>query len=293
MSLSLFYFFTVTAVHVLMGWSFYLPYRLQRLHFTSVANMAVSAYLCGYASIEWGISFVSLLVLGTLMGALTGYLVSYAIGDAPAFTTAIVGLALISLTKIAIENSAFLGGTLGLFGIPSVAADPSMSRFRIMAVAWGSVLLVGFALFRFERSRFGLAAATIFANRDLAGTLGIDIRALAITAQTGASAIGGLAGVIYAFTMRGLFPDYFTFRYVGILMTILFVGGHTVPWGVLIATPILWGAPLLLPESVQSWRVVLYAVTLVVVLLAKPEGLVTRRTVRRVRAYLRRRPPTD
>lgn len=289
MSLTAFFYLTLTAIHVLMAWSIYLPYRVRRLHFMTVANMAASAYLGGYAATAWGWPLALVLPLGALLGCGTAVIVAPAIGDAPPFTVAIVGLTLISLTKVVIENTPALGGTLGMFGIPSILPDPGRSRVLLLLVTWGFVALVGYLIARFERSRHGIAASTAFIDRDLAESNAVDVRRLGIVLQIAGSTIAGAAGVLYAFTMRGLFPDFFTFRYVGILMTILFVGGHSVPWGVLLAAPLIWGIPLLLPESVQSWRIVIYAAILVLVVTIRPEGIVTREVVRNVSSLLHRR----
>lgn len=291
MTLSLFYYLNLTAIHILMAWSLYLPYRLRRLHFMTIANMAVSAYAAGYLAMTQGWPFAAILVVGALLSALSALVIVPAIGDAPPFTVAVVGLTLISLTKLLIENSAALGGTMGLFGIPTIMKDPTMARQVLLATTWIIVALIGWGIARFEASRWGIAASVAFIDRYLAETNAVDVRRLGIAVQIAGSTIAGVAGVLYAFTMRGLFPDFFSFRYLGILMTILFVGGHTVPWGVLVTAPVLWGIPLLLPEEAQSWRIVIYAVILVVVLMLRPEGLVTRRQLRRIGRILASRRP--
>jgi len=43
--------------------------------------------------------------------------------------------------------------------------------------------------------------------------------------------------------------------------------------------PILYGLPLLFPKEIQSWRMVIYGVILILVLVLKPEGFITRRFV--------------
>ena len=54
----------------------------------------------------------------------------------------------------------------------------------------------------------------------------------------------------------------------------------------LIAAPILYGVPLLFPPAIASWRIVIYGVLLILVLLLKPEGFVTRRLVLSVETSL-------
>jgi branched-chain amino acid transport system permease protein len=69
----------------------------------------------------------------------------------------------------------------------------------------------------------------------------------------------------------------------------LFVGGYTTQWGVVLAAPLLYGIPLLFPPEIASWRIVIYGVLLVVVLVLKPEGIITRRFVHTVETALSRR----
>lgn len=65
-------------------------------------------------------------------------------------------------------------------------------------------------------------------------------------------------------------------------MTMLFLGGYTTLWGPLLAAPILWGFPLLFPPEIQSYRVVIYGVILILILALKPEGALTRKNLRKL-----------
>jgi ABC-type branched-subunit amino acid transport system permease subunit len=62
-------------------------------------------------------------------------------------------------------------------------------------------------------------------------------------------------------------------------MTVIFVGGYATQWGSLVLAPILYGVPLLFPSAIQAWRIVIYGALLVLVLVLKPEGFITRRFV--------------
>jgi len=98
-----------------------------------------------------------------------------------------------------------------------------------------------------------------------------------------------MCGVLYGFIMGSLFPDFFTFHIIGTCMTMLFLGGYTTIWGPLIAAPILWGLPLLFPAEIQSYRIVIYGVLLIVILALKPEGAITKKTIRRITDFFRRK----
>jgi branched-chain amino acid transport system permease protein len=291
LSLPLFYYLAVSAIYILMTWSFYLPYRIGQLHFMAVANMEISAYAAALLAIGWGWPFWLVLTVGIAFSALLGFLVSLGIGSAPCFSVVIVGFTVMYLAKTVIENTPALGGPLGIFNIPKVLESSSGNRAFLLAVLLGFVFVVGFLIYRFDRSSLGRAASSIFVDRNLAVSLGIDIKKVGMFLQTWSSALGGLSGVLFAFVMRGISPNHFTFSIVGTCMTMLFVGGYTTMWGPLILAPLLWGFPLILPESLQSWNIVVYGVLLIVVLLIKPEGLIRRPLVARIENLFRNRSP--
>ena len=85
--------------------------------------------------------------------------------------------------------------------------------------------------------------------------------------------------MLYGFIYKSFHLDYFTFHLVGILMTVIFVGGYSTLWGTVLAAPVLYGVPLLFPPEVASWRIVIYGALLILVLVLKPEGFITTRFV--------------
>ncbi|MBI9104820.1 MAG: branched-chain amino acid ABC transporter permease [Spirochaetales bacterium] len=282
MSLPLFYYLAITAIYILVSWAIYLPYRVGQLHFMTVANMAISAYFAAVAVQQWNWPFIPVLIVSVGIGALFGFLVAQGIGDAPCFAVVIVGFTLIYLTKTVVENTEFLGAAFGLFNIPKILDKSKDNRMFLLILSYAFVFISGFFIFRFDRSKLGRAASTVFVDKQLAASLGVNTKRMGIILQTSSSALGALAGVLYLFIMRAISPNHFTFHLVGICMTMLFVGGYTTQWGVLLSAPALWGMPLLFPEGLQSWKVVIYGVLLITILVIKPEGIVTRQLLRKV-----------
>jgi branched-chain amino acid transport system permease protein len=277
--LPLYYFLANAAINVLMSWAMYLPYRVAHLHFITVANMAISGYLAGYLVGTLHVPFGWALLAGIAVAGLIGYLVSLFIGDAPTFAVVIVGFTFIYITRTVIENLKAVGGTLGIFGLPGIAATAEGHRWAVLGILFGLLVVVGFLIYRFDHSRLGRAASAVFTDKDLASSLGADAKRLGMLVQTFSCTIAGACGVLYAFIYKSLHPDFFTFQLVGICMTVIFVGGYATQWGSLVVAPILYGVPMLLPSAVQAWRIVIYGVALILVLVLKPEGFVTRRFV--------------
>jgi len=271
----LYYFLGFTAIYILMGWALYLPYRVGQLHFLIVACMAVTAYFGGFAAREWGLPFVLILIGGIFIGAMIAFIFSLAIGKAPCFTVVIVGLTSVFIVKTIIENWRLLGGTVGFFHIPTVN--------NLLPIIYIFLFVVGFLIYKIDHSRLGRAASVVFVDREVAVTLGVDIKKLGMFFQIMAGAIAGMAGILDAFLVNSLSPEFFTFSMIGYLMCILFVGGYTTMWGVILSAFILQGIPLLFPSEIASWRQVIYGALLVVIILMRPEGLITRKMLWRLK----------
>lgn len=286
MPLPLYYYLSITAVNILMSWTLYLPYRVGHLHFITVANMAISGYTAGFLVLTLHVPFGWALLCGFFVGGLVGYIVSLFIGDAPTFAVVIVGFTFIFITRTIIENLSIVGGTMGMFGLPNIGGSPSAHRWIILAVLYAFVLVAGFLIYRFDHSRLGRAASAVFVDPDLAASLGVNRKKLGMLVQTVSCTIAGGCGVLYGFIYKSFHLDFFTFALVGIFMTVIFVGGYTTQWGAVVAAPVLYGVPLLLPPVVQSWRIVLYGAALILVLVLKPEGFMTPRFVRSVETFL-------
>jgi branched-chain amino acid transport system permease protein len=288
MSLATYYFLAISAIYILMSWGLYLPYRVAHLHFLTVANMLISGYLAGYLVQSLGFPFALALVAGFVAGGLVGYIVSLFIGDAPTFTVVIVGFTFIYISRTAVENIKAVGATMGMFGLPMVAGTPNMHRLTILILLYALVVVVGFLIYRFEHSRVGRGASVVFVDKDLATSMGVDIKKLGRLVQTFSSLIAGGCGVIYGFIYRSYHLDFFTFHLVGIFMTVIFVGGYATMWGTVLAAPALYGLSLILPPAVASWRIVIYGAILIAVLVLKPEGFITRRLAYKLETTLSR-----
>jgi branched-chain amino acid transport system permease protein len=289
----LFYYLCFTAIFLMASWALYLPYRMGQLHFLTVANMVISAYVAAILSgaavsgaqtqasgLHW--PFFAVLLAATALSALIGFLVSLAIGDASCFSVVIVGFTFMYLFKTIAENSAVLGKTMGMFNVPRIIDSSQGNRIFLVILIYALALATLFLIRCFDASSLGRAASLIFVDRDLALSLGVDIKKTGMILQTASSALGGLAGALYLYVTRSISPLFITFRNLGLFMTILFVGGYTTPWGALLAAPILWGLPLMLPEAMQPWKNVFYALALIFVMLVKPEGIITRPVARRI-----------
>jgi branched-chain amino acid transport system permease protein len=107
------------------------------------------------------------------------------------------------------------------------------------------------------------------------------VRAFQIVAFVLGSAIAGIGGGLYAFHFGYIEAQYFNISLsISIVLYVLFGGTQSVA-GPLFGAAIFTLLPELLRASAQ-WRYVVFAAVVIVVMVLRPQGLVTAVLVRRI-----------
>ena len=196
--------------------------------------------------------------------------------------TAVGSMALIFIIQSVIRNLQFLGGSGGFFSIPKVSYLPYISVLL--------VLLVGLILYRCDHSRLGRTMEAILVDPELPPSMGANTRNVHLFSITFSSTLGAVAGVIYAFTVRVLYPELFGFNLLLMASAMMFIGGRYTMWGCLISAPMLWVFPRVLPEGIVQYTNMIYGAILVIVMVFFPQGLITRRGVSRLAGLIHGKP---
>jgi branched-chain amino acid transport system permease protein len=272
MSFAFVQFINFTVIYILLSWAVYLPYRCGQLYLAPVYTMAAGAYFAAYAATAWNWPIFLALLISPFVGAVFALIPAQGLKRAPGFTTAVVSLGLIFVLQTVIQNLKFLGGIAGFFGIPMMEM-PLLTSMTVLVVA---AILV----YRLDHSRIGRAAELIYYNREGAECFGINTGQISIILQVVSGALGAVAGALFAFTLGAITPDNFNFQLLLVAFPIVFIGGSFTMWGVLIFAPVLWGLPLVLPESAAQLKDYIYGGLLIAVLIVRPEGVVGKKTVR-------------
>jgi branched-chain amino acid transport system permease protein len=277
MSLYMVYYLEFVAAFILLTWALYIPFRAGQLYNGPVYCMAIGGYFAAFAAREWGWPFILVVFGAILLGTLFGFIPALGFARTTGIATAMASIALIFIIQSVLRNVEFLGGPRGLWNIPKVE--------HLLPASWAIVFIVGIFVYRLDHSRIGKALEAMLVDPDLAATMGVNTIWIRVLALTISSAIGSLAGVIFAFTLRTIYPETFGFSLLLYVWTILYVGGRYTMWGALIATPILWGLPQWVPNQVAEYTNILYGALLVVILLLRPQGLINRELLLRIRSF--------
>jgi branched-chain amino acid transport system permease protein len=167
----------------------------------------------------------------------------------------------------------YFGGPLGISRLPraTFAGEPATNHAYLLIVGGALAASIAATLY-LRRSWMGLAWESIREDETAAQVLGIDPARYKLYAFSIGAAFAGLGGVLYAHFIRFVTPYDFGFLpSIYVLVMVVFGGLGTVRGAV-------FGACFLtlLPELfrfVQDYRNLIYGLTLVLLMLYEPRGL--------------------
>src|SRR5262245_20652597 len=239
------------------------------------AFFGVGAYTAAILATRVGWPFV-VAVLGAVLAA--------------AVVAALVGVPLFRLVE-----HAFAVGTLGLAVVASVVANnwvqvtrgplcvtgipkPRLGPLAITtlpAFYWMALLalLAVVLLYRgLTTFRLGRAFHAVRDNEPLAGAAGIDPLKYRLLAFTLAAAIAGGIGALYVHYLSVMCPEEMTVALTVNLLVIVFLGGVGSLRGVLVGAVLFTALPEVL-RLAPTWRLVIYGMLLLLVVIRAPGGL--------------------
>lgn len=183
----------------------------------------------------------------------------------------------------------FFGGPQGIIGIqkpcigmlepflkvdvPRVCNGIELGKPQdIYYIAVASAVFIAFVAWRLRESRLGRAWMAIREDEDVAEALGINLIQTKLLAYMLGAAFAGLGGAIFATLIGSIFATSMQLIVSINVVALIVVGGMGSIPGVIMGAIALIGMPELLRE-VSDYRFLFYGITLIIMMLAKPEGL--------------------
>jgi len=252
----------------------YLPLSINQLDIGIPGYMAVGAYSSSALTTKFGTPFAVALVAGGVVGGVVALLVDLLAtrSKAQGFAFAIISIGSFEVIQVALTNWTYVGGGLGMSGMPQATTPTLVIVVLLLAIAF-LVMLNG--------SHVGRAMGAIRDDERAAEAMGIDILKTKLFVFASGGCLGGLSGALYAHYALYIVPGYFGFnRLIAIQLPIVF-GGLETFWGAIVGMLILG----LLPEFLRflaDYRLIFTAAATIVIIVLKPNGLVSRRTVARI-----------
>jgi branched-chain amino acid transport system permease protein len=240
------------------------------------AFYGLGAYTCALLNLHLGVPVLLLLPISILVAALFGYLITRPILHLRGDYLCIVTIAFGEVVRLALVNNIFgiTGGANGLSGIARpvlfglVLRQPIYHYYLVLFF----LMITIFAVQRLENSRLGRAWMYVREDEVAAEAMGIDTTQAKLLAFVLGSGWAGLAGALYAAKITVISPDQAKFMESVILFCIVVLGGTGSIPGVFVGTL----GMVTLPEiarPLKAWRDAWLGVAMVVMMVARPEGL--------------------
>jgi branched-chain amino acid transport system permease protein len=266
--------------------------------------MAIGAYLAaalstyfapfftsilGDHTLGHSIWFVIVLLLGGCGAAIVGILVGVPSlrlkGDYLAITTLGFG----EIIRVIIQNLDFIGASQGFRGIyiyqnstKSLEMVTELSnvpyqfftipKFTDFFWTFLFVAIIIYGTSNLMRSTYGKGFTAVRDDEIAAEAMGINTTKFKVTAFIVGAFFAGIAGGLYAHFIQYINPEDFNFLRSVEIVVMVILGGMGSTIGVVIGAILLTILPELL-RDVQEFRMIVYALLLIIMMLVRPQGL--------------------
>ena len=267
--LSLWAVMTIAAI----GLNLTLGYAGQ-ISLAQAAFVGIGAYSAALLTTQ-GWPLWSAFLLATSLCLAIGWLLGYPALRVQHHYLAFVTLSFSTLVFLVLRNEEWLTkGVYGIAGIPrpTLLGWSTKSPAAFYFFCLGILALVSAATGWLVRSPWGRAFTALRENAIRADSLGVDTRRYTLMAFAIGSALGGIAGVLYAPLVQFIEPTAFALNLSLNLLMMVIVGGSGYFLG-----PFLGAAvSVLLPEWLrfsEGFYLILYAIAVMILMAVCPSGL--------------------
>jgi branched-chain amino acid transport system permease protein len=251
--------------------------------------MAVGAYTTAFVVIQFEDNFFSssagslsfgqvalvypiALAAGAVTAGLAGLLVGVPSLRLRGDYLAIVTLGFGEIIRLIFNNAKFLGGATGYSGGRALGLPIYTTFFWVAASATLIITLIG----NLTYSSYGRALRAIREDEIAAEAVGIPTTRYKVLAFVISSAAAGVAGGLFAHLQSTIRPDDFKFDRSIDMIVMIIVGGLGSVTGAVLGAVVV-GVSLELTRDLQQYRLVVYALMLILLMLFKPGGFLGRR----------------
>ncbi|MEO7298084.1 MAG: branched-chain amino acid ABC transporter permease [Verrucomicrobiota bacterium] len=209
--------------------------------------------------------FLIALFTGGIFAAIAGVLVGAPSLRLKGDYLAIVTLGFGEIIRVLLQNTETVGASRGLTGIPSYT-----NLFWTFGVAAITVYIV----VSLVQSTYGRGFVAVRDDEVAAEAIGINTTRYKIIAFVIGAFFAGIAGGLYGHFKQYLNPEGFGFMRSIEIVVMVILGGMGNTLGVIIAAILLTVLPEVL-RPVAEYRMIIYSLLLIMLMLTRPQGLFT------------------
>jgi branched-chain amino acid transport system permease protein len=259
------------AINVVFAYAAFLPLAAGQLNLGLAGFAAIGAYASAYLSNTQHVPPIAAIPIGGIVAGIIALAVAAPVLRTRGIYLALATFALGQIVKALILNLEFIGGAAG-YPVTAFIRLPVVLAFTVAVVVlvW---LIFG--------TRFGLAVRAVHDDERVADLMGIEVKGFQYAAFSLGAAIAGIGGALYAHHFSFIEAQYFNVALSISIVLYVLLGGIQTVLGPLVGAAVFTLLPELLRGS-ASWRYIVFAAGVIVLMALRPEGLVTRAQLRRL-----------
>lgn len=276
------------AINIVVAYSVFLPAAAGLLNLGAAGFVLIGGYVAGALTSKMGLPLLVAIPAAGVAAGLIAFAVSFPILRTRGVYMVLATFAFAEIVGGILLNIPALGGAAGL-SVSAYAGLPLVSTVTVLVVAFVAWLLA---------TRFGLAMRAVHDDENVALLFGTNLRLTQVFAFTVGGALGGIGGALLIHQFN--FMDVQTTGIMFSIFVLLYVlmGGTQTAWGP-IAGALFF---TLVPEGLrrvadwspqlrflESSRYIVFGAAVVLVMMWRPEGLVTRTLVERFYGFFVRK----
>jgi branched-chain amino acid transport system permease protein len=243
--------------------------------------MAVGAYTAASLTLAAGRAglppaltpavFLLALLAGGLLAAAAGVAVGFPSFRLRGDYLAIVTLGFGEIIRVVFQNMDAVGAAAGLKDIP---------KLTTFLWAWGLAAVTVYAVACLVNSTYGRGFLAVHDDEIAAGAMGVNPVRYKLTAFAVGAFFAGIAGGLFAHHKQFLSPTGFDFMRSIEIVVMVILGGMGRTAGVVAAAVLLTVLPEVL-RGFADYRMILYSLLIIVLMITRPQGLFARGGMKR------------
>ena len=241
--------------------------------------MAVGAYTGGIflkafeANKAEGFAYIAIVVAALLLSGIVAGVFGVIIGI-PALRLrgdylAIITLGFGEIIRVVLNNIDQVLGFKFTYGASGLKRIPKISGLLLVTVC---VVIIVTVIHMVMKSRHGRAILSIRENEIAAESCGINTTYYKVMAFSMSAFFAGVAGCLYAGNLGSLYPSTFGFMKSIEILVMVVLGGMGSMLGSILSATVLTVLTQLL-YAMNDYRMVIYSLVLVIMMIFRPEGL--------------------
>jgi branched-chain amino acid transport system permease protein len=255
----------ILCINLIFAYGIFVTAAAGQLNLGGAGFQAIGAYSAAWFSSHAMLPPSVTIPLAMLMTALVGFLISFPVLRTRGVYMVLATFAFAQFVSGFLLRSPLFGGAIGM-------VVPDYVGVGVLIAAAVASTILAFVLMA---SRLGLAIRAIHDDETVSTIMGVNVRFVQVAAFTLGGALAGLSGALYAHHFSFVEAQYFNSLLSIYVLLFVLIGGTQTAWGPLVGSLFF----TVLPEMMRvggSWRYVVFGVVIVLMMIWRPQGIVTR-----------------